>query len=250
MKYVDTHSGLKADCTYTIPIGGIWVFVLNAGDIPGSDGSYGRIKLAIDGFIASYVYGYWWGQGYDINGITVVANVRENASVSAVADRVPVYSDSNAQLSLMGFLYSPVSLPAVAWSVALIDCTLGLADPLPYPNVMVNEGNGWNASSHVFTAPVGGVYYVAFTGNVWWTDFPLMLELMLNGELQASVYNVFSNDPIEESNPNGNRSRGRAIMLRLEEDDQLWIRLPEGYGAGNVSPDFVRSNFVGFRILP
>jgi hypothetical protein len=62
------------------------------------------------------------------------------------------------------FLYSPTLLPAVAFAVtrnitALVNAP---ADPVQYNWVFVNEGNGWNAGTYRFTAPLAGVYYFHF----------------------------------------------------------------------------------------
>jgi hypothetical protein len=105
-----------------------------------------------------------------MNSITFVVKVNVGAEVAARAETSGyIYSDTNYQTAMSGFLYSPTTQPAVAWTVALSDAAhqIGPVDPAQFGTVLVNEGNGFDVGTSRFIAPHGGLYYVAMTGSAY-----------------------------------------------------------------------------------
>jgi hypothetical protein len=55
--------------------------------------------------------------------------------------------------------------PLVAFNVyqdATITTPSSQSQPVPFNNVVVNEGGGWNVTSYKFVAPVSGIYVFSF----------------------------------------------------------------------------------------
>jgi hypothetical protein len=238
--HVDTHNGW-AGYEYVIPVSRTWVITLQCGDYPG-ERYFGitRLTFSTRSEIIQ-VHHTWCGFGIDQDGATVVANLNSGTTIIAQLADSPLYSDANYQTSLMGFLYSPVSLPAEAWCVTLSSDTIGPVDPVRFDILMTNEGNGWDESRNVFLSLNGGTYYVTLTSLSDLSVYPMKLELVLNGVVQASICSPHTQDL---------RTRTRAIILRLAAGDQLWERLPDGYLVQAGATNYVFTTFSGFRIQP
>ncbi len=137
---------------------------------------------------------------------------------------------------MMGFLYSPSTLPEVAWTAALNGNVQGPRDPVPFV-AYVNYGNGFDSSTYRFIAPHSGLYYVIMTGAST-GSMPMKMNLLLNGVLKAGVAYEMSGVKV---------SRSRAIILRLNVDEELRASLPAGYELGG---SYLAAEFLGFRIMP
>jgi hypothetical protein len=235
---IDTHSAWQTN-VYRIPVSGIWVVTLHVGDVSGDDGF---TYLYIDFLRPVFVAHHSWGQlAVDMDTVTAIANLEVGAEVKAEARSSSVYSDSNLQTSMMGFLYSPVSQPGVAWCVYSSGGWRGPIDPVPFDTVVVNEGEGYNTSLHRFNAPRGGIYYIHMMGSNE-LDLPLRFELLLNGDMKAMLYiGYFSSSE--------GLSKARAIILRLAEGDELRVRMPEGHFMYGEYGGIINS-FSGFLISP
>ncbi len=72
--------------------------------------------------------------------VTAIANLAVGREVKAEARSSGVYSDSNFQTSMMGFLYSPASQSGIAWAVYSSGVWRGPIDPIPWDAVIVNQG--------------------------------------------------------------------------------------------------------------
>lgn len=236
--FLDTHHAWdNVSHEYVIPVAGTWVFALHCGDFPGYP-NRGFTYLNISRHRDIQVSHSWSREGVDIDGITVVVDVRAGDRVNAKIGYSPVYSDDTYLTSLMGFHYSPKSLPGVSWYVALITDYEGLQDPLAFPWVIINDGDGWNDVTNIFTPPADGVYYLTWTAYTAYKTYSARLDLVKNGIVSASV---------DSPNSDGNRSRTRAIILRLTTADQVWIRLPESNLVGGSSTTAL-TVFAGFRL--
>ena len=74
-----------------------------------------------------------------------------------------LYSDNYYSMSFAGFLYEPLHTHKVIWSVHRISNINGQYNPLPFEDVSVNVGNGWNTTSNKFLVPYAGVYQLHLT---------------------------------------------------------------------------------------
>ena len=149
-----------------------------------------------------------------------------------------LYSSSRLHLTtLTGFLYSPYRSIPISWWVGREEGFLnGEAYPFEFDYILVNEGNGWNLKSNKYLVPLAGVYYIHLTTGAYHARSKL--EVMRNG---LPVVNVQV-----ESNTTSYLTTSRAIILRLEKDEELCIRLPSGYSAFSNSHKYI--SFAGFRI--
>jgi hypothetical protein len=152
-----------------------------------------------------------------------------------------IYSDVRYVTSFGGFLYSPIST-AVAWCLfSTVGLTTGPVDPLSFQEVFVNlkdNGGGWDPIENKYYVPLSGVYYIHLTAGlqtgtstgliVLKNDYPLM-DVTIGGEGR-----------------NGYDTRGRAIITRLFQGDELRVLLPGGfsvYSSGNRI-----TSFTGFKL--
>lgn len=84
--------------------------------------------------------------------------------------------------------------------------------------------------------PQAGNYYVHISAGVY--RAAAKMDLMINGFPYANVHH--------ESVNNGFSTHSRGIMLRLSQNDELYVRVPSGYTlAGLVD---VETTFSGFLI--
>uniref|UniRef100_A0A3P8TPY4 C1q domain-containing protein n=1 Tax=Amphiprion percula TaxID=161767 RepID=A0A3P8TPY4_AMPPE len=106
---------------------------------------------------------------------------------------------------------------------------------LQFKRVVTNIGNAYDEDTGIFTAPVKGLYYLRFTGNVGDSGY-LNAALLKNGVNMFAIYNK------------GHHSSGsNSMALVLEQGDQVWITLwPDSV----VFDQSRRTTFSGFLIYP
>ncbi|XP_014836277.1 PREDICTED: cerebellin-2-like [Poecilia mexicana] len=95
--------------------------------------------------------------------------------------------------------------------------------PIPYSNVALNSGNGYNPSLGVFTAPCPGVYMFSFTAfSSVGVDGRLYhkVQLMKNGKMGVSVWENNRED-IEDS-------ATQVVVMEMQRGDQVYIELVSG----------------------
>lgn len=159
---------------------------------------------------------------------------------NVVADGDVIYSDANLQSAMSGFLYSPINQPPVAWHVTTSIFWQGPRDAIPFEIIVHNEGAGWDRDTHRFRAPLGGLYYVSIVGSNIVTN-PLYIYLVRNAD---EVLGALRLGPVPSPEW---VTRSRALIVRLEADDFLRLRLPAGFGVEGCAPNYC-SAFSGFRL--
>lgn len=178
MTHLDTHGGWFFPNYYAVPQTGIWVITLHCGDVAGTEDAVAHLLI---GGRLFYNHIGWQGLGTDMASVNVVLYLEKGWLIESYLYVPPLYSDSTYyQTSLVGFLYSPVNLPAVAFCTGLNTDYAGPYDPLPfgyYNNIYLNEGSGFNYILYNFFVPADGLYYFSVTGTTW-HDAPMKLELI------------------------------------------------------------------------
>ncbi|CAB4061856.1 C1QL [Lepeophtheirus salmonis] len=106
---------------------------------------------------------------------------------------------------------------------------------LTYEKSIVNEGNGLNVTTGVFTAPYKGFYLFNFHANTITGNDALIL-FRRNGETFAGSYDT--------DNFNRNTISQSAIVL-LKENDSVWIDVISG---GVRSNDNIYLHFIGILL--
>jgi hypothetical protein len=143
--------------------------------------------------------------------------------------------------SFGGFLYLPIST-AVAWCLfRTVGLTNGPVDPLSFQEVFVNlndNGGGWNTIENIYYVPLGGVYYIHLAAGLQ-TGTTTGL-IVLNND------NPLMDVTIGGGGRNGYDTRGRAIITRLNQGDELRVLLPGGFSVYSSSNRI--TSFTGFKL--
>ena len=238
--FIDTNYGwISSRREYVIPVSGIYVISLLAGSMPGNQIGLGLYSWGA--VVTSLQIGSTNHQ-YESIGKTVVIEQLQGDPICATCyyyQYSHLYSELHAHTLLTGFLYRPRNFQGLAWSVAIIDSVIGPAYPVSFPLELLDVGNGWDRASSRYFVQQGGSYYIHLTAGVN-SYQATALELQVNGNTPVANVYLASNDH------NGIKTRGRAIILRLNAGDVLQVNLPSGY--------YVYSNgnriatFSGFRV--
>ena len=184
------------------------------------------------------------------NAIMVYLNQGDILFAKAVAP-VNYYSDSNCQVFLQAFLYSPQSsLSPVAWSVSrsLSNTFTGPIEPLVYDVVNVNVGGAWNAVFNNVTIKVAGAYYIDLGTYLSGCASPYV------GNCSELVQLLRNKQPIIEVKMDTSLieidgvTRSRSSLVQLAVGDELHVRMP------TVNSNYINSRTVnvlmGFLINP
>ena len=243
MIFVDTHNGWsKSLNAYVVQVPGVYVvsysLALNEKDYP-------YMKLEVnDKLLNGLHFGSRQSNGIDILSRTVLTDLKggDNLASNLHGEYGGAYSDSHYQTSLKGFLYSPHRIAPISWCVLLNahDNIVAntLTDPLQFDNVLINQGFGWNKMTNRFITPSSGVYYVQLTAGIC-PHQPTKMELLANGFPYVNVYRQISSHE-------GCDTRSRAVIIQLQQGDELRIRLPDGYCLQSNVNGY--TGFAGFRL--
>uniref|UniRef100_A0A8C4XC18 Cerebellin 18 n=1 Tax=Erpetoichthys calabaricus TaxID=27687 RepID=A0A8C4XC18_ERPCA len=117
------------------------------------------------------------------------------------------------------------------------------SNTVPYKLVLVNNGNWYNPSLGVFTAPMSGIYRFSFTSSSLegqGRKIYHQLNLMRNTEVMVSTW--------EDNYEDLEDSASQSVMMRLEPGDQVYVRLQAGrYLCGDA---FRQNSFSGHMVFP
>ena len=175
---------------------------------------------------------------------TVLVDIAQGNQIAIVfaSDYGSLYSDFRYQTSLKGFLYKPYRNDPISWCVLWAqDINLQIFDPIDpvrFNAVLVNQGSGWKEASNMFITPLTGVYYIQLTAGIF-NNSPTKMELLVNGYLIINVFRQFTSHEHWDT-------QSRAIILRLEQNDTVRVRLPSGYTLNTNEYEY--TGFAGFRI--
>uniref|UniRef100_A0A8C9A1A8 Cerebellin 3 n=1 Tax=Prolemur simus TaxID=1328070 RepID=A0A8C9A1A8_PROSS len=107
-----------------------------------------------------------------------------------------------------------------------------------FPQVLVNEGGGFDRASGSFVAPVRGVYSFRFHVVKVYNRQTVQVSLMLN---TWPVISAFANDPDVTR-----EAATSSVLLPLDPGDRVSLRLRRG----NLLGGWKYSSFSGFLIFP
>uniref|UniRef100_A0A8C6D982 Cerebellin 3 n=1 Tax=Moschus moschiferus TaxID=68415 RepID=A0A8C6D982_MOSMO len=123
-------------------------------------------------------------------------------------------------------------------SSASADTAKRSGDGEPAPQVLVNEGGGFDRTSGSFVAPVRGVYSFRFHVVKVYNRQTVQVSLMLN---TWPVVSAFANDPDVTR-----EAATSSVLLPLDPGDRVSLRLRRG----NLLGGWKYSSFSGFLIFP
>ncbi|XP_077388409.1 complement C1q tumor necrosis factor-related protein 3-like [Festucalex cinctus] len=131
--------------------------------------------------------------------------------------------------------------PPVAFAAALVTTSdwthvgpFNTDITLVFKKVITNLGNGYDANTGIFTAPVKGLYFILFNGNVG-NSGALNVAVIKNG---VNMFAIYDTQGTFSSATNG-------MPLVLEEGDKLWVTL---WPNKNVFDQSRLTTFSGFLI--
>ncbi|XP_033964988.1 complement C1q-like protein 2 [Pseudochaenichthys georgianus] len=128
----------------------------------------------------------------------------------------------------------------VAFSAALSPGKFGpynTETPLVYRRSIANLGGAYSSNTGVFTAPVRGAYYFRFTAMNNKHGENMAVNLYRNS--QRIIHNSKQND--------GNTFLSNAAVLRLNQGDEVYMRLHEDCGL--FENDDTYNTFSGFLLF-
>ena len=238
---IDSHSGWdKSRNIYNVQITGLYVTSFSMAVVVNYSSS---VMLRVNQkTVAELHLGLYDNteNGIEILSKTVILKLKAMDNLAAVLDKNfgGIYSDFRCPTSMKGFLYKTYRTKPISWRVVKEGgkCTPGLLDPFKFDIVYVNEGSGWNNTSHRFTVPLSGVYYLQISAGMC-DEKPTKMELMVNGSPVINVYRQFTTQKFWDT-------RSRAVILRLRQKDEMYIRLPSEYYLWSSPSGF--TEFGGF----
>ena len=241
---IDTHNGWRtSSSTYNVQISGVYVIsyslAANAKQSP-------YITLLINGNIKTAIYSSCIAKnGIEIASRTILVSlmVNDNLAINFQHSFGSVYSDIRYQTSIKGFLYKPNKSVPICWYVMLSQkktdvIMIKLADPVQFDTILINLGSGWIEQTNRFITPSPGVYYIHLTAGIC-PGKPIKMELLVNGFPFVNVYRQFTSHT-------GHDVRSRAVLLRLQQNNELRIRMPAGYCMYSNDNGYI--GFGGFRL--
>uniref|UniRef100_A0A1A8L4P5 C1q domain-containing protein n=2 Tax=Nothobranchius pienaari TaxID=704102 RepID=A0A1A8L4P5_9TELE len=95
--------------------------------------------------------------------------------------------------------------------------------PIPFSDVKLNTGNGYNPSMGIFTAQTPGVYVFSFTTYSAVNDADRLyykVQLMKNGVMGVSVW--------ENNRDDAEDSATQVVVLEMLQGDQVYLELMSG----------------------
>jgi C1q domain len=215
---VDTHSGYSTTTgQYTVQVEGVYVVSISLASTESkvlNAYNHAIMRLGYNTIASVYVL----EAGQDMASQTVLIDAPLGSNVSVYLYNQPAYSDIRYQTAFMGFLYSPTRSLPYAWSVSTED-TYNPIDPVPFDIVFVNRGLGWDTGTYRYTVQASGVYYIHLTAGVFYQGDRVKMDLLVNGVASVNVQRTSTQHAYYDT-------RGRGIILRLNEGDELRVRCP------------------------
>ncbi|XP_045178499.2 complement C1q-like protein 2 [Mercenaria mercenaria] len=113
-------------------------------------------------------------------------------------------------------------------------------DTIKYDIIFVNEHNGYNPSTGVFTCPVPGLYVFHFHAYSSNKDTIMWLDLLHNGNVMVSV-----------SGYNSHTVGSQTVLLKLQLGDRVQIQSKESQEFALFGlPQQIYSTFTGYVLHP
>ncbi|XP_062574644.1 multimerin-2-like [Saccostrea cucullata] len=115
--------------------------------------------------------------------------------------------------------------------------TSWISGTLVFPSVITNEGNGYNPSNGIFTAPIAGMYVFFLNVQSYYRE-TIYVDIVLNGSTRVRTMAVSNkSDDYYEAGPN-------LVVLTIQKGDAVWIKHYSGSGYYHDGPITTFSGFL------
>ena len=130
--------------------------------------------------------------------------------------------------------------PAIAFHVAH-SVTMTFGSTIPFNTVKANIGNGWNNSTHTFTAPIKGLYYFSLSVMTGWQTARADAKIVQGSNVP--LRNVVTH----KGHRDGHIPATGSAVIILNKGEQIHAKRNRGtlYSNGNLEG----THFVGFLIM-
>ena len=111
--------------------------------------------------------------------------------------------------------------------------------PVPFTNIVLNEGNGWSSSFYKFVSPVTGIYIFSYS-TASTKGFQSLFNLVIDNTI---LYNV----EISDTSHPGIVSSSRSVPINITQGQSVWIT---GNGKQSYGNQYQLPSFKGFLYSP
>ena len=180
---------------------------------------------------------------------TVLLKVKKNEEIAVLIDvNTALRQNNNEMVSFKGFLYSSsADTPKPAWAVHSLLGMLkenilpflfnSVSSKINFGRVHINVGSLYKVATREVVINEGGIYYVAYAIQV--LNGSTTVRLILNDKTISIIKRPFQLD-----SEGTQVTRERALLLSLQENDKLAVKLIGG--SIYLSPTFSLCSFIGF----
>ena len=148
-------------------------------------------------------------------------------------------SQHDTSLSIFSLTHTMLDETA-AFCVASNHTLSGYRKPVPFNTYLYNAGRHYNPLNHTYTAPSDGIYYFSFSTGLN-AHSKAMFALYKN---HKAYVNINRKSTIH----NGTDTIGRAVMMRLDRGDMIYMVNQAGHTAR--SSPVLETSFLGFKYQP
>ena len=113
--------------------------------------------------------------------------------------------------------------------------------PYKFDHTIFNQGNGYNAISGIFTAPISGVYTFSFQIYTQAAERPVT-DIRVNGNVASRMsFDIRSPSSVSQSGMT-------TVIVSLSQKDQVWVEA--GYGDSMYIYGGIHTFFSGVLLYP
>ncbi|KAI9528773.1 hypothetical protein NQZ68_017372 [Dissostichus eleginoides] len=138
----------------------------------------------------------------------------------------------------MGMGEIMVKSPMSAFTASLITPYPASGSPIKFDQIVYNAENHYDPESGIFTCTVPGVYY--FSYNIHVNGAHALVGLYKNGQPVMFSYDEYNKGFLDQMS-------GSAVLL-LDQQDTVFLQIPDEEANGVFAADNVHCSFSGFLI--
>lgn len=138
----------------------------------------------------------------------------------------------------MGMGEVMVKSPMSAFTASLATPYPASGTPIKFDQIVYNAENHYDPESGIFTCQVPGVYYFSYSIHV--NGAHALVALYKNGQPVMFTYDEYNKGFLDQMS-------GSAVLL-LDEQDTVYVQIPDDEANGVFAAENVHCSFSGFLI--